>query len=500
MEAAQQSEAQKATLIDAQPEAAPETSAGGARGHLRGLGYGDGASMVRPAGGDPPPDAAALVTRFAALLGADLSGVRIKLGSMRPAAHGAQGFAANGEVHLGVTPAQLMTPMGQKLLAHELVHIVQQRRAATAAPEGDSETEADRLAERVASGSPADVKGAASPGRQLHKKSAGLLTGAQEQAAIAYNAKQGYSPATIMKYQSLVGTTPDGVIGPLTVEAIARFQNGQGLFPDGKIGPMTRAAMDGAGATTGAPPTAGTTQAPTLSKAQIAKVVQWYDVRGPLYPKSVAIQIQKKVGATPDGDIGPKTVAAIAAWQATNGLTPDGVAGADTLTAMFGQDIRPNTPNKEPGQPVGDVEMPFQRPNGLSQIQGVFGKPGTSIGSFAMRAGKGGKLINVPCHKKIGPTLQKVFDDIWAAGLSGHIHSYDGCYVYRTKRKSSKAWSTHAWGIAIDINASSNPMTSKSKMKISDSQKVIAPYFEKHGFYWGAAFGDPMHFQYCTGY
>ena len=52
----------------------------------------------------------------------------------------------------------------------------------------------------------------------------------------------------------------------------------------------------------------------------------------------------------------------------------------------------------------------------------------------------------------------------------------------------------------MDVNASANPMRKKSDMVISKDQKVIAPYFEKHGFYWGAAFGDPMHFQYCTGY
>lgn len=504
MEAAHESEAQKKAPIEAQPEVAEQLSQGaGTPNRFRGLGYNDGASMMRPgASGDLPPEADALVHRFAAMLGVDLSGVRIKLGSMRPAAHGAQGFAVGGEVHLGVTPAQLMTQTGQRLLAHELAHLRQQQRtAATNAPEGDSETEADRAADRVAAGSPAEVKGAASQGRQLHKKSAGLLNGAQEQAAIAYNAKQGYSTAAIMHYQSTVGTTPDGVIGPLTVEAIARFQAGHGLGPDGKIGPMTRAAIDGGGtgSTTGSGAPA---QAPTLSKKKIAAAVEWYDTRAPLYPKAVAIQLQKKVGATPDGDIGPKTVAAIAAWQGTHELTVDGIAGADTLTAMFGQDIRPNTPAQQPGgkDEAADTEMPFQRPNGLTQLQGVFGKPGTSIGSFAMRAGAGGKQINVPCHKKVGPTLQKVFDDIWAAGLSSHIHSYDGCYVYRTKRKNSKSWSTHAWGIAIDINASSNPMTSKAKMKVSDSQKVIAPFFQKHGFYWGEAFGDPMHFQYCTGY
>lgn len=502
MDAAQETQAQKAP-IEPQPEVAEEKEVTGLRGHFRHVGYGAGATMVRPgAGNEPPPDAAALVARFGAMLGADLSSVRVRLGSARPAGHGAQGTTEGSEIHLGVTPAQLMTRAGQRLLAHELVHVVQQKRAtATESPVGDAEAEADRVAERVVEGAPSPVRASAGTGRTLHKKGNGLLTGAQEQKAIAYNTKQGYSHATIVHYQSVVGTTPDGLIGPLTCEAIARFQQSHSLNPDGCIGPLTRGAIDGAGATTGAPPKKD--DGPLLSPKAIAKAVEWYGTRTLIYTKSVAKQIQAKVGAEPDGVIGPKSVKAIAAWQKAHGLDVDGYAGHDTLTAMFGQDIRENVPDKQEGgsgSGTGAVEMPFKRPNGLSEIQGVFGKPGTSIGSFSMRAGAGGKKINVPCHKKVGPILQAIFDDIFAAGLSSHIHSYDGCYVYRTKRKNSKSWSTHAWGIAIDINASSNPMTSKANMKISDSQKKLAPYFEKHGFYWGAAFGDPMHFQYCTGY
>ena len=507
MDAAQESQAQKAP-VEPQPEVVEQKQqTGGVRGQFRGVGYGDGATMVRPgaAAGDPPPDASALVARFGALLGADLSGVRIHLGSPRPGGHGAAGTTDGSDIHLGVTAAQLMTRAGQRLLAHELVHVVQQKRAtATPSPVGDAESEADRVAERVASGSPAPVRASASAGRTLHKKgNGGLLTGIQEQAAIAYNKKQGYGHATIVHFQSVVGTTPDGFIGPLTCEAIARYQQSHGLTPDGRIGPLTRAAIEGAGGgTTGAAPPKQ--QGPLLTRKAIQNAVEWYDTRAPIYPPSVAKQIQAKVGAEADGAIGPKTVAAIAAWQKAHGLDADGYAGHDTLTAMFGQDIRASMPEhqggKEANTGAGEAEMPFQRPSGLTELQKVFGKPGTSIGTFAMRAGAGGKLINVPCHKKVGPVLQKVFDDIFAAGLSSHIHSYDGCYVYRTKRKSSKAWSTHAWGIAIDINASTNAMTSKANMKVSDSQKKIAPYFEKHGFYWGAAFGDPMHFQYCTGY
>jgi len=146
------------------------------------------------------------------------------------------------------------------------------------------------------------------------------------------------------------------------------------------------------------------------------------------------------------------------------------------------------------------MEGGLRRPAGLHDILRVFGKPGTNIISKAMRCGPGGKMTTVSCHAKVAGVLAGVFDDIFSAGLSEHINTFDGCYNYRSKRGGSEM-STHAWGIAVDVNASANPMTSSKKGKtISYDQKVLAPFFQKRGFVWGAAFNDAMHFQYCSGY
>jgi hypothetical protein len=249
----------------------------------------------------------------------------------------------------------------------------------------------------------------------------------------------------------------------------------------------------------GAPEQAGPAPevAQALTPAQVNKAVDWYKVHGPMYPADVVKRIQEEIGVEADGLLGPNTVQAIASHQQAHGLAVDGIAGPATLTEMFGEDIRPE------GTASGGVEpgsMGFKRPDGLSEVVGVFGQPGKNLGTFAMKCGVGGELKTVTAHKLVGPLFQQVFEAIAAAGMSHHIQSYDGIYNYRTKRATSSNWSTHAWGIAIDLNASSNPMKTVATMSISDSQQALAPFFEQAGFYWGKNFGDPMHFQYCTGY
>lgn len=58
----------------------------------------------------------------------------------------------------------------------------------------------------------------------------------------------------------------------------------------------------------------------------------------------------------------------------------------------------------------------------------------------------------------------------------------------------SSTWSNHAWGIAIDINATRNPMHSGSR---GDIPIAIVLEAEAIGFRWGGRYStpDPMHFE-----
>ncbi|WP_310682884.1 DUF4157 domain-containing protein [Aliifodinibius sp. S!AR15-10] len=142
-------------------------------------------------------------------MGSDFSNVAIHTDSKAVQMNeelGAKAFTHGSDIYFNQGQYNPESSKGKHLLAHELTHVVQQNGAG----------------ERVAK--------------------QGLLTPAQEQAAINYNNLR-YDLRSIMIIQNIVGSNQDGIMGPLTVEAIATFQNTNGLTVDGKVGPNTLEQM-----------------------------------------------------------------------------------------------------------------------------------------------------------------------------------------------------------------------------------------------------------------
>jgi len=162
---------------------------------------------------------------------------------------------------------------------------------------------------------------AAAPYVPVYSPPAGGMSTAQIQTAL--NAAGAAPPLT-----------PDGKYGPLTRAAVIAFQHEHGLTQDGMAGPLTQVQLRPflSGATSPAPATSSaplavpavfaptqSADAPPLSSAQVQSAL---NIAGAMPPLTV------------DGKIGPKSVAAIKAFQTTNGLAADGIAGPLTMAKL----------------------------------------------------------------------------------------------------------------------------------------------------------------------
>jgi len=160
---------------------------------------------------------------------------------------------------------------------------------------------------------------------------AGTLSPVQVQRAVAYNRRQPIPRARWQTIQRQVGTTPDGIVGPMTVRAVAQWQARNRLAADGMVGPQTLARLGagGGGAGTPAPSPGGAT---LLNAAQVNTAVRYNRGRG--FSVAQVRTIQQKVGAAADGVIGPKTCQAVARFQRARGLAVDGKIGPQTQGAL----------------------------------------------------------------------------------------------------------------------------------------------------------------------
>ena len=104
----------------------------------------------------------------------------------------------------------------------------------------------------------------------------------------------------------------------------------------------------------------------------------------------------------------------------------------------------------------------------------------------------------ISCHKKLSKVFAEVFSQIQANDLQTKIQTFGGCFSFRQQRTGTKL-STHAWGIAIDMNPETNAQGTTGNM---DTE--IIGIFKDAGFAWGGDWEgkvrDPMHFQFCSGY
>jgi hypothetical protein len=199
-----------------------------------------------------------------------------------------------------------------------------------------------------------------------------------------------------------------------------------------------------------------------------------------------------------DGDFGPRTEHAVRRFQAGEMVT--GRVDAATLTRLA--DVLRE-------QEAGLHKMTVPVPYGLDGIREVFG-------SFPWTAQENG-FIEIPkswikanltkavlpvvgkrwVHRKMASVFDHVLGELRNRGLGSHIQQFDiWCARYKNF-DPSRNLSTHAWGIACDVNWGENPIGREGNI-----DPGIVRVFERHGFQWGGRwrYRDDMHFQYCRGY
>jgi hypothetical protein len=103
-------------------------------------------------------------------------------------------------------------------------------------------------------------------------------------------------------------------------------------------------------------------------------------------------------------------------------------------------------------------------------------------------------LGSVTCHRAMVPHLRAALAELARRGLSRLVDpgDYAGCYAPRRIQPRGQL-SLHAWGLAVDLNASRNPFRGTSHQ-----DPRLVRVMEKHGFTWGGRWPtrkDPMHFE-----
>lgn len=168
-------------------------------------------------------------------------------------------------------------------------------------------------------------------------------------------------------------------------------------------------------------------------------------------------------------------------------------------------------------QPVGSLAL--SPPHGLDQIRGTFGdifaylRPDHSLDPrcqaeqlitislpfpLVLSWDHSRQVTRMTCNRLMKPIFSDCFQELVDSGLQAHITSFGGCFAFRSQRSGTKL-STHAWGIAIDLNPETNAQGTAGHM-----HPGIVSIFRNAGFVWGGdwigSVCDPMHFQFCSGY
>jgi hypothetical protein len=179
--------------------------------------------------------------------------------------------------------------------------------------------------------------------------------------------------------------------------------------------------------------------------------------------------IQSRVGATPDGFWGPKSIAACQAH------------------------LRRLMPTTNPWPKSDDVSMTrFYGKAGDESILTNLDVSGLGIKY------NGASVRTVRCHKKVAESLHRILTNISKSDHKWVLEEYAGCFNHRPMRGGSRP-SKHSWGVAIDLAPDTNSL--KASWPTASSMPLeVMEIFAHEGWISAGAFGgrDGMHHEACS--
>ena len=178
------------------------------------------------------------------------------------------------------------------------------------------------------------------------------------------------------------------------------------------------------------------------------------------------IELQKRIGTTPDGFWGPKSIKACKAhlralmpkenpWPATD---------QSSLTAFYG---KPGDEKQLVNLAVGDLDIRYDGKN----------------------------VKSIRCHHKVAPSLRRILEQIAKTPHSWVLKEYAGVFNNRPMRGSSTP-SLHARGAAIDLAPSTNQFREHWPMSANMPIEVMEEFAKESWLPAGAFWNfDGQHFQ-----
>jgi hypothetical protein len=220
---------------------------------------------------------------------------------------------------------------------------------------------------------------------------------------------------------------------------------------------------------------------------------------------------------TADGLCGDRTITAIVTFQSAFLSSPDGRVDPGgrtwrTLTAP-GQGPTQPTPPETPSlsrpvpKPLASSMNPDLRAVNNAYMREKFGQPRDTFSTDCQPLTSERLRRNIVIES-VGPfrvqglrpavsSLRAVMDEIARAQPEVcRVLGTAGMLCCRYVRGSTTAISNHSWGTAVDLKVN-NVLDARGDNNVLYGLTLIAPIFNRFGWYWGAAFRteDAMHFE-----